>query len=127
MHSSHLCHSCGADLSCSSQDACSRPECTSRASHLWRLYCMHCLENIFRHLPHTLSSPNGGFVHRARLRGGSFLLSTLSRGWISQNVCFVLSSSGLFALVLCLVMEQLVLPAQILPDRGQALIAHQCL
>jgi hypothetical protein len=51
----------------------------------------------------------------------------LSLAWISKQACFVLLSSGYFALVRYLVVEQLVLPAQILSDRSHALIPQQCL
>src|ERR1700681_4438176 len=65
--------------------------------------------------------------HHAWFRGVSLLLPPLYLAWISKKACFMLSSSGLVALVLDLVVEQLVLPAQILSDRGHALIPQQFL
>ena len=76
---------------------------------------------------HAPLSPIRRLVHRAWLRGVPFLLSPFSRAWISKRACLMPSSSGLVALVLCLMVEQLVLPEQILSDRGHALIAQQFL
>ncbi len=75
------------------------------------------------------SSPHVEASHITRFLSVERLPSChLSISLGSQRRCsFILSPSDLFGPFLRLIVEQLVLPAQILPDRGHSLIAQQFL
>lgn len=93
---------------------------------------MHCITKFFSHLPHKLSSLPF-FLWPYNTFFSAFITSDLvtngepgKRQYVEYLSCchlssldleesvFLFSSSGLFALVLSLVVEQLVLPAQTL-------------